>query len=223
METMAQRCRSIRLAAGLSQKALARSAGVTYQMIQAVERGQTREPRKLLDIARALGVRPEWLAQGEGPQAWEAVRKEMDLSYEDEGVEKDGGGAGNGFIRIPSAALTGHREWEVLALQGEWLRQYLGLDPEQVGLVVASGDAMSPAIREGDLMVVDLRVRKLERDGIYVLRLQGELSPRRVQWDVDGSAQLLCDNPLYERRSVTPDKVALLSVAGRVAWTGHKL
>lgn len=49
--------RRLRTAAGLSQNALAKKAGVAQQLISQLERGDNLTTKKLPDIARALGVR----------------------------------------------------------------------------------------------------------------------------------------------------------------------
>jgi transcriptional regulator with XRE-family HTH domain len=56
--------REAREAAGLTQPELAARAGVTPGTIGNIEAGTRRQPRQLLAIADALGVRPEWLQDG---------------------------------------------------------------------------------------------------------------------------------------------------------------
>ena len=50
-----------RLASGLTQKELAILAGVSQQAITNIEKGLSRSNRRLLQLADALGVTPEWL------------------------------------------------------------------------------------------------------------------------------------------------------------------
>ncbi|MBY6104880.1 helix-turn-helix transcriptional regulator [Ferrimonas balearica] len=64
---IANRLRDRRLELGLTQTELADIAGTTQQSIQSIESGNIRRPRNLIEIAKALGVSPEWLAQ-EDPQ-----------------------------------------------------------------------------------------------------------------------------------------------------------
>ncbi len=62
MQTLAQRLRHAREAAGLSQSALARAVGIKPQTIQLIEAGRVRRPRHLIDIANALKVSVGWLS-----------------------------------------------------------------------------------------------------------------------------------------------------------------
>lgn len=65
--TLAARLRTARKLKGLSQKALGESVGISQAAIQKIEAGKAKETTKLLDLALALAVRPEWLSSGAGP------------------------------------------------------------------------------------------------------------------------------------------------------------
>lgn len=58
------RLHSKRQALGLSQQQLADKAGVSQVTIQHLESGRNSSSKKLLEIAKALGVTAEWLASG---------------------------------------------------------------------------------------------------------------------------------------------------------------
>ncbi len=66
-EMLKDRILERRTALGLSQAQLAEKSGVSQVTIQHLESGRNSTSKKLLDIARALGVTAEWLASGEGP------------------------------------------------------------------------------------------------------------------------------------------------------------
>lgn len=65
--TIAERLKTARLALGLSQKELARLAGVSPGTIGNIEAGARDEPQKLVEIAVAAQVTPGWLKLGKGP------------------------------------------------------------------------------------------------------------------------------------------------------------
>jgi transcriptional regulator with XRE-family HTH domain len=69
-ETLAQRVRRLRLDRGLAQEELARQVGVSKTQVYLVENGLTKNPRpeRLRRYARALGVTPEYLREGRGPE-----------------------------------------------------------------------------------------------------------------------------------------------------------
>jgi len=66
VSTLAERLREARGA--LSQAQVAKRAGVSIGTIGNLESGTRKQPRKLLDIANALGVSPRWLETGRGPR-----------------------------------------------------------------------------------------------------------------------------------------------------------
>lgn len=68
MTTIADRLKEARLELGLSQKALARQAGVSAGTIGNIEAGERDEPQKLVEIAAAAQVTPGWLKLGKGPK-----------------------------------------------------------------------------------------------------------------------------------------------------------
>jgi SOS-response transcriptional repressor LexA len=65
-EMLKDRILERRTALGLSQQQLADKAGVSQVTIQHLESGRNATSKKLLEIARALGVTAEWLASGNG-------------------------------------------------------------------------------------------------------------------------------------------------------------
>lgn len=53
-------------AGGFSQASLAEAAGVSQPTVWKIVSGRTQSSAKIVDLAKALGVRPEWLAHGVG-------------------------------------------------------------------------------------------------------------------------------------------------------------
>lgn len=64
--TLAQRLTAAMKVAGMTQSELAKKAGISQAAIQKITSGKSQSTTKLLEIASALNVRPEWLGRGEG-------------------------------------------------------------------------------------------------------------------------------------------------------------
>lgn len=64
MDTLARRLRFAREQKGLRQEDLARMAGVSQQTIQQIEAGVIMRPKKIGQIAKAVGRSPAWLQFG---------------------------------------------------------------------------------------------------------------------------------------------------------------
>ena len=62
--SIADRVKQKRTLFRLTQAELAKRVGITQQSLQKIEDGRTQNPRKLLNLAKALGCSPEWLQLG---------------------------------------------------------------------------------------------------------------------------------------------------------------
>ena len=66
MKTFAERLNAAMNMASLSQAQLAERVGISQPAVQKMASGKTTGSRKMVEIARALNVRPEWLSTGIG-------------------------------------------------------------------------------------------------------------------------------------------------------------
>lgn len=62
---LAYRVKQKRVELNLSQMQLAQMVGMRQQSLQAIEAGETKRPRLLMELASALGCEPHWLLHGE--------------------------------------------------------------------------------------------------------------------------------------------------------------
>ncbi len=244
MEQLGMRLLQRRKALGLSQEALARRAGYSGQStIREIESGGVRKPGKLLELASALGVRPDWLASGRGAMLADApatvgqravvVADHRHVYGGDEVDESDAekeafladhftlvpryavqASAGPG-LDVQSEQIVDH-----LAFKTDWLRAAMGLDPNKLALITARGDSMEPAIGDGDLLLLDMRELRTLDPSIYVVRMDQSLLAKRLQRLTDGRIRIQSDNPLYSPESVYPDEIQIL---GRIVWIGRKV
>jgi transcriptional regulator with XRE-family HTH domain len=111
MRTFAERLKLARLRRDLSQADLAKLAGVAAGTIGNLESGTRRAPRQLLQLAAALGVRPEWLQLGTGPML--ATSPDQQTSPPEGGAPKDSASyrLPGGFTRIIAPTLL---SWKML-------------------------------------------------------------------------------------------------------------
>jgi len=68
MNRRGERIRTERQRRGWPQEELARKAGVSRSTVADLEGGHSRATTRLLDIAKALNVTPQWLETGKGPK-----------------------------------------------------------------------------------------------------------------------------------------------------------
>lgn len=108
MNTLAKRLRYAREQVGLSQSGLARRVGIKPQAIQAIEAGQVRRPRNLVEIAAVLGVAPEWLLLGKGAAALHV--QETSGRYDATGLSPEAIALARHWMELPPSQRVAVRE-----------------------------------------------------------------------------------------------------------------
>lgn len=84
-------------------------------------------------------------------------------------------------------------------------------------------DCMSPLILPGDLLLLDLAIRKIKSGSIYAINLDGKGSIRRL-WLENGSLILRSENPNYDEVRVDMDYQQLNKILiGHVVWIERRL
>lgn len=127
------------------------------------------------------------------------------------------GSAGNGAV-IHSEQIVDH-----LAFRADWVKNALGVARKDLALISVKGDSMEPTLSEGDLILVDTGVRRLEDSAIYVLRRGEGLFVKRVQNKLDGTVVVKSDNHRYDAETYTSESAPSIDVIGRVVWVGRRL
>ncbi len=103
-----------------------------------------------------------------------------------------------------------------------WLKSVTLSKLPALRVIQVAGDSMTDTLANGDQVLVDLGQKALAREGIFVLRLDGELIVKRVQKSFQsGAVTIKSDNPRYDAEVITdPDR---LDVVGRVVWLGRSI
>ncbi len=124
--------------------------------------------------------------------------------------------AGNGRLALHEEPL------EYLAFQADWLRRR-GVKPEAARILTARGDSMEETIRDGDILLVDTSVNRVRDNSIYVVVYGDMVLVKRIHGRVNGSLQLISDNPRYPAEEVSAGEVDQINIAGRVMWFGRSI
>lgn len=203
-----------------SLQAAAEKTGFSTDQIAKWRDGKARPPFKPLAIlAKASGMTLDWLAYG--------VKT---LAYEEAGGSRAGGFAENDpdLMAIPmhnviASAGNGRSQEpveEVSTLPFSRRRLLsLGVNPNEVSFIQATGDSMEPTIKDGALVLVDLSKTEIRGGAIYVVSLHDEVRIKRVHRSISGSVTLISDNPAYPPDQLQPGDAKDLVVHGRVFLT----
>ncbi len=209
MATIGERVREARLAANLTQGALAKAARMAPSTLADLERNEQSTTRKLPEIARATGFRVDYLAWGQLPKrAAESADWPEVLAYRTAVALGDGA--------VPDEYAETHR----LKFRAESLRKK-GLRPEALIVVYGRGDSMMPTIRDGDAILADTSDVARKDGKLFVVRYEGELRAKRLM--KIGSAWFLQSDNQADPRWRKPesvDEVKDFALIGRVRWVG---
>lgn len=216
MNTFSERLLAAMTAAGLSQAQLAERVGISQPAIQKMTSGKTSGSRKMVELARALGVRPEWLSSGGGamsedgqkPVANEQVTHEdfyrvdvLDITVS----------AGPGAYMISDFIEVLH----AIEFTTEHARALFGNRPEsEVKVMTVDGDSMSPTLNSGDRLFFDVAMRHFRTDGVYAFVYGRTFHVKRLQMQGDRLA-VLSDNPTYEKWYIAEDNQDQFYVMGK--------
>jgi phage repressor protein C with HTH and peptisase S24 domain len=106
----------------------------------------------------------------------------------------------------------------------EWLHRITNTSANHLAVLRVSGDSMARTLHNGDHVLVDRTVRRVERQGIYIIQDvdTSELQVKRCSRDPrTGLIDIKSDNPEYPSYDgVREDR---FTVQGRVVWLGRNV
>lgn len=237
--------RLIEVRGGESRRSLAMRIGMADSSIYKYEQMEAQpNVERLVAIAVATGVDLRWLACGDN---WERIlegataipssaqyAQEAAATYQASSAGSAPSplvGANDDFTFIDSYqvfASAGHGHYvndeqksDAMAFRTEWLRKE-GLKPERLAVIRAKGDSMEPTISDNDIILLHLANGEAPRDGLHVIRMEGGLFVKRLQFSPLGDVKVVSDNANYQSWEFTKEQRADLHVVGRVVWAGKK-
>jgi phage repressor protein C with HTH and peptisase S24 domain/DNA-binding XRE family transcriptional regulator len=109
---------------------------------------------------------------------------------------------------------------EIPQFSKSWLERELNAHQKDLCLAPVVDDSMTPTLRPGDTILLDRRATRPEREGIYIIRLNGVSLIKRLQILPDAIVKLSSDNPAYETFTVSLNDFngRDISIIGRVVW-----
>lgn len=191
-----------------SGEVLAKKSGISRRSLEYYLKG-TVDPKltKLKLIADAAEVPLTWLVGGQ-----EIAPDSTTASYSyvpKMNIEVSAGhGSHNGE----------EHEKESLAFREDWLRSK-GLKSKNLALVSVRGDSMEPTLPDLSILLVNTLETK-PGDGIYILLIEDQLYAKRLQVELDGSINIISDNPAYKTLTIEKGSSIRADIRGRVVWVG---
>lgn len=198
MKTFAERLNAAMIATGVSQGQLAEMVGVSQPAIQKMTSGKTNGSRKMVELANALGVRPEWLSSGQGAMREDGQQPQSQLTKTGDSdvfrldVLDLTVSAGPGIINQEFVEILHSIEYA----PAEARHMFDGRKAENIRIINVRGDSMSGTIEPGDLLFVDISVKSFDGDGIYAFLYDDTAHVKRLQKMKD-KLLVISDNKIY--------------------------
>lgn len=214
--TLAERLREARKAASMTQKTLGDAVGVSQAAIQKIETGRAAQTTKLLDIAKALRVRPEWLSSGTGAMRADAEDDKKPSHINHDVFRVDildlAVSAGPGIVNQEFVEILHSVEYA----PAEARHMFDGRKAENIRIINVRGDSMSGTIEPGDLLFVDISVKSFDGDGIYAFLYDDTAHVKRLQKMKD-KLLVISDNKSYAAWDpIEKDEMNRVFVFGKV-------
>ncbi|EJT6830102.1 helix-turn-helix transcriptional regulator, partial [Escherichia coli] len=173
--SLAERVKERREALGITQTELAEKVGIKQQSIASIENGETKNPRKIFELATALKCSMQWLKTGEHES--NATSLEGISLWDDDDVDDDDDvylpffkeaqlAAGNG--RVVELDCDGRK----LKFSLRSLRK-LGVNPEDAACMSVWGNSMEPVLPDGATVAINTGNTEIKDGKIYALDHEG--------------------------------------------------
>lgn len=178
----------------------------------------------LLKLAKALGVHPDWLLTGEGPEPNAIESKLIAVEWESSSQDKDE------FITVPlidvelSAGNGAPAIVEVEQYELPFRRYTLnkqGVSPNCAKVARVVGRSMSPVLNDGDVVGIDTSKTKIVDGDTYAIR-DGELLRVKVLIERHDGGLLIrsFNNEEFPDEVLTKEqRQDRVTVLGRVWWS----
>lgn len=235
LKTFSDRLNYVMNEQGMSQGMLAKKAGMAQPTIYRMTSGKAQGSSKILDIARALGVRAEWLLDGEEPMRSQARehRKQSEITVKREWRKADSLDSHTFFsddeVEVPflkdiefacGKGYIGDEDYNGPRLRfskATLRRADASTDGHGVVCFPASGNSMEPVIPDGatvavnteDKKIVDGKLYAIDENGWKRIKLLYRTGPEKVSIRSYNSVEF------------PPEDKSLreIVIIGRVFWT----
>ena len=224
MGNIGERLRARRKELGLSQRELANLTGIKQPTIANLESGRNQGSTYVAQLASALDCRASWLATGHGPKEEKGlVERHMQPDIVDVPRLAVRASAGAGIEQPDGDHVVG-----TIQLPAEFIRRRMTVTaPKNLRTIMAYGDSMVDTFGDGDVIFVDVGLRSIDTDGIYVAQISGELFIKRFQRrPLEKALLMISDNRAkYDPQTIQQDQLKDVEVLGRAVWVwnGRKL
>ena len=172
---------------GITQLEAANKIGVSRQAIARWLNGDSEPDReKILAIASFLQLPPAYVMFGN------------DETFPREDIDEN-------TITIPFINVESSNEFfepsksiRSIRVEKSWLQSKTAVsDYNALRLINVEGDSMRPTFVRGDYVIVDTSIKAFTIEGIYLVKIRGQMFIKKINKQLDGGFSLTNDNSTY--------------------------
>jgi len=175
---------------------------------------------KAVNIAQTTNVSLEWLATGSG----ERSPRHVPILDAQDALDKNDV---QNFVAVPimnvtascggGAAVLSEDQVGVIKFDRAWLYNTWHLNPSDLFTMPTMGESMEPTIKAGEYILVSRSESHIAPgDGIYVIRLEGDILVKRLQRLPGGKLIISSDNTTYRPYEIQLDEGVDFAILGKV-------
>lgn len=211
--------------------AFANKVGVSPSGIHRLMEGGTPGMPLLIKICDAFNISSDWLSRGIGQKYLSSENVDMPnlavLNTLGESVDL------NEFVFIPRyniSASAGHgcdvsqeMYMHSMAFRKYWIDNVLGVCAKDLIAIGVKGDSMEGEISDGDVILINTADKHLN-NGIYVIRIDGDLIVKRIQKLPGNKIEVSSTNNVYRPFEIDlSNQPNDFGAIGRVVWHGRNV
>ena len=219
-----------------SVNSFAQKCGISESVFRKYLSGSKPGLDNLIKISNHKNINIHWLATGEGhpngepyysmhdtnelTQAKNAYADNLKYNFKKEDLNSE-------LVSVPTLnvnASAGHGaivyEEKVKGYIGfnpAWLNSNFGIPVNRLFSISSVGDSMEPTINAGEMLLVSRAEEHMTPgDGIYIIRLEGDILVKRLQRLPGSKLKISSDNTIYGSYEIKLDEGTEFEVLGKV-------
>jgi phage repressor protein C with HTH and peptisase S24 domain len=173
--SLAERVRERRDVLGITQTELADKIGIKQQSVASIENGETKNPRKIFEIAQALKCSVHWLKTGQ--QESNATHLEGVSLWEEESEDEED----DVFLPFFKETQLAAGDGRVVELdcEGKKLKfslrslKKLGVKPDEAACMSVWGNSMEPVLPDGATVAINTGNTEIKDGKMYAIDHEG--------------------------------------------------
>jgi phage repressor protein C with HTH and peptisase S24 domain len=115
------------------------------------------------------------------------------------------------YASAGGGAMNYDDEFEELVLDDQIVQKLGGKTAiKNIDSLNVLGDSMEPTFRDGDIVFVNRTIKDIQKGGIFVLSTPVGLFVKRLRLKIDGTVEMMSDNPSYPTELIDMSGVELI-------------